>query len=106
MKIKTIIASVSAVLLVTAMSVAALWASHVPSDTVCQQVEIVLRDSAAHQFVTTAELLRTLQQAGLSPRVRRWTRSPVKPSKTGCCSTIWCERQNVTSRLQEQSSWK
>lgn len=67
MKIKTIIASVSAVLLVTAMSVAALWASHVSSDTVCQKVEIVLRDSAAHQFVTTAELLRTLQQAGLSP---------------------------------------
>ncbi|MBR5855554.1 MAG: hypothetical protein IKY87_07800 [Paludibacteraceae bacterium] len=67
MKIKTIIASVSAVLVVTAMSVAAFWASHIPNDMVCRQVKINISDSTEYQFVGEKELLRTLQNNSLSP---------------------------------------
>lgn len=67
MKIKTIIASVGTVIALVAILVAALWVSHVPDDTVCQQVKILLCDSVDNQFVTESELHRTLQRSGLSP---------------------------------------
>ena len=71
MKIKTIIACVSAVLVAVAVVTAALWVSHIPDDTVCQQVEIVLCDSAEYQFVSENELLRVLKSQGLLPVGRK-----------------------------------
>ena len=67
MKIKTIIACVSAVVVVIVVVTAALWASHVPDDMLCQQVEMVLCDSVEHQFVSEEELLRTIRNQGLMP---------------------------------------
>ena len=67
MKIKTIITAVIAFLVVAAILAAALWASHVPDDTQCQQVKVELCDSTEYQFVTPSELLRTLNRSNLLP---------------------------------------
>ena len=71
MKIKTIITAVIAFLVVAAILATALWASHVPDDTECQQVKVVLCDSTKHQFVSQSELLRTLKRSDLLPVGRK-----------------------------------
>ena len=67
MKIKTILTTVIASLVVVAIVATALWASHVPDDTKCQQMKIVICDSADYQFVTQSELVRTLKRSNLFP---------------------------------------
>jgi cell division protein FtsQ len=67
MKIKTIFATVGAMIAVALLLVATIWASHVPDDMVCQEMRIVIGDSATHQFVGVDELQRTLKRNGISP---------------------------------------
>ena len=68
MKIKTIIALVSAVVVVSAMSVAAFWASHRPDPSPCAWFRVEITDSLDRRFVESDELHRMLQREGLLPR--------------------------------------
>ena len=67
MKIKTIIAGVSAVLLVAALSVAVYWASHRPTPTPCAWLRVEITDSLDRHFVESSELRQMLSRAGLLP---------------------------------------
>lgn len=67
MRIKTIFASVSAVVVVIAMFGIAIWVSHLPKEMACERMEIQISDSAKHAFVSVDELYRTLNRNGLSP---------------------------------------
>ena len=61
-----------AILLSIATWVVGAWASKQPTDAVCQRLEILLCDSAQHQFVSVDELQRTLQRRALLPVGKRW----------------------------------
>lgn len=61
-----------AILLSIATWVVGVWASKQPTDAVCQRLEILLCDSAQHQFVSVDELQRTLQRRALLPVGKRW----------------------------------
>jgi cell division protein FtsQ len=61
-----------AILLSIATWVVGAWASKQPTDAVCQRLEILLCDSAQHQFVSVDELQRTLQRRALLPMGKRW----------------------------------
>ena len=67
MKIKTIIALVSAVVVVSAMSVAALWASHRPDPSPCAWLRVEVADSLDRRFVESDELRRLIAREGLLP---------------------------------------
>jgi cell division protein FtsQ len=61
-----------AILLSIGTWVVGAWASKQPTDAVCQRLEILLCDSAQHQFVSVDELQRTLQRRALLPVGKRW----------------------------------
>ena len=61
-----------AILLSIGTWVVGAWASKQPTDVVCQRLEILLCDSAQHQFVSVDELQRTLQRRALLPVGKRW----------------------------------
>lgn len=61
-----------AILLSIGTWVVGAWASKQPTDAVCQRLEILLCDSAQHQFVSVDELQRTLQRRALLPMGKRW----------------------------------
>lgn len=61
-----------AILLSIGTWVIGAWASKQPTDAVCQRLEILLCDSAQHQFVSVDELQRTLQRRALLPVGKRW----------------------------------
>lgn len=61
-----------AILLSIVTWVVGAWASKQPTDAVCQRLEILLCDSAQHQFVSVDELQRTLQRRALLPVGKRW----------------------------------
>ena len=61
-----------AILLSIGTWVVGAWASKQPTDAVCQRLEILLCDSAQHQFVSVDELKRTLQRRALLPVGKRW----------------------------------
>ena len=67
MKIKTIIALVSAVVVVSAMFVAALWASHRPDPSPCAWFRVEITDSLDRRFVESDELHRLIAREGLLP---------------------------------------
>lgn len=67
MKIKTIIALVSAVVVVSAMSVAAFWASHRPDPSPCAWFRVEITDSLDRRFVESDELRRLIAREGLLP---------------------------------------
>lgn len=68
MKIKTIIASVSAVLVVTTMFATAIWASHQPIQEACSGLKVEITDSLNRRFVESSELRQLLYREGLSPK--------------------------------------
>lgn len=80
MKIKTIIALVSAVVVVSAMSVAAFWASHQPDPSPCAWLRVEVTDSLDRRFVESEELRRLLAREGLLPEG--------KPMQEVSCQTI------------------
>lgn len=61
-----------AILLSIGTWVVGAWASKQPTDAVCQRLDILLCDSAQHQFVSVDELQRTLQRRALLPVGKRW----------------------------------
>lgn len=61
-----------AILLSIGTWVVGAWASKQPTDAVCQRLEILLCDSAQHQFVSVDELQRALQRRALLPVGKRW----------------------------------
>ena len=67
MKIKTIIASVSAVVIVTALFTVAVWASHQPTQEVCSGLKVEITDSLNRRFVEIGELRQLLYREGLLP---------------------------------------
>lgn len=67
MKIKTIIAGVSAIVVVGAMLTIALWASHQPKTEPCAWLKVVIADSVARRYVNPNELSELVFHAGLSP---------------------------------------
>ena len=67
MKIKTIIASVSAVVIVTALFTVAIWASHQPTQEVCSGLKVEITDSLNRRFVEIGELRQLLYREGLLP---------------------------------------
>lgn len=67
MKIKTIIATVSAVLVVGAMLTIASCASHQPKTEPCAWLKVEITDSLEHRFVETTELRDLIYRSGLSP---------------------------------------
>ena len=94
MKIKTIIALVSAVVVVSAMSVAALWASHQPDPSPCAWLRVEVTDSLDRRFVESEELRRLLAREGLLPEG--------KPMQEVSCQTIEeCLRKHDMVRTAE-----
>ena len=69
---KKMLVLVCAILLSIGTWVIGAWASKQPTDAVCQRLEILLCDSAQHQFVSVDELQRTLQRRALLPVGKRW----------------------------------
>lgn len=69
---KKMLVLASAILLSIGTWVVGAWASKQPTDAVCQRLEILLCDSAQHQFVSVDELQRTLQRRALLPVGKRW----------------------------------
>ena len=67
MKIKTIIASVSAAVIVTALFTVAIWASHQPTQEVCSGLKVEITDSLNRRFVEIGELRQLLYREGLLP---------------------------------------
>lgn len=71
MKMKTIIEGVSAVVVVAAMLVTAIWASRRPVQTPCAWIKVEVTDSLQRRFVKSNELCMLLQREGLSPVGKR-----------------------------------
>ena len=67
MKMKTIIAGVSALVVVAAMLITAIWASHKPVETPCTWLKVEVTDSLQRRYVKSSELRMLLQREGLSP---------------------------------------
>lgn len=71
MKIKTIVLSVSAIVVMTTMFVVALWASHQPAQVPCAWLRIEVTDSLDRRFVVSNELRQLLYRNGLLPEGKR-----------------------------------
>lgn len=67
MKIKSIIAGVSAFVVVAAMLTMAIWASHRPVETPCAWLKVEIIDSLDRRYVSSNELRQLLYREGLSP---------------------------------------
>lgn len=67
MKMKTWIAGVSALVVVAAMLVTAIWASRRPVEAPCAWLKVEVTDSLQRRFVKSNELCMLLQREGLSP---------------------------------------
>lgn len=67
MKIKSIIAGVSAFVVVVAMLTTAIWASHRPVETPCEWLRVEIVDSVDRQYVSSNELRQLLYREGLLP---------------------------------------
>ena len=67
MKIKTIIAWVSAAVVVISVIGIAIWASHQPKEKPCARLEVVITDSLQRRFVERQELRQWIYREGLLP---------------------------------------